>query len=77
MRVTFMYGDHDWMDPRGGKESVDRMKAAGNPNGRLKIIQDAGHHCEYPLSLVLKFITEADSFLQCTLIIKNKRTSSL
>lgn len=77
MRVTFMYGDHDWMDPRGGQESVNRMKAAGNPNGRLQIIQDAGHHCKYPLSLVLKISTDTGSFLQCTLIIKNKRTSSL
>ena len=42
--VTFVYGDHDWMDPIGGKQSIEAMKKAGNKNGRLYIINNAGHH---------------------------------
>jgi len=44
MNVTFVYGDQDWMDPVGGFESVERLREAGNPNGRMFIISDAGHH---------------------------------
>lgn len=44
MPVTFVYGDHDWMDPIGGQQSVEAMKKAGNNNGRLYIINNAGHH---------------------------------
>jgi len=45
MLVTFMYGDQDWMDPVGGFDSVERLRQAGNPNGKMYIITDAGHHC--------------------------------
>jgi len=45
--VTFVYGDQDWMDPAGGFESVERLRQAGNPNGKMYIIPDAGHHCEF------------------------------
>jgi len=44
MPVTFVYGDQDWMDPVGGFESVERLRLAGNPNGKMYIISDAGHH---------------------------------
>ena len=44
--VTFVYGDHDWMDPAGGAKSVENMKAAGNPDGRLYVVTGAGHHGE-------------------------------
>ena len=44
MPVTFVYGDQDWMDPVGGYASVERMRQAGNGNGRMYIISDAGHH---------------------------------
>ncbi|KAH9482592.1 putative cardiolipin-specific deacylase, mitochondrial [Psilocybe cubensis] len=44
MQVTFVYGDHDWMDPVGGQESVKRLRKVGNDNGRMYIISNAGHH---------------------------------
>ncbi|KDR83388.1 hypothetical protein GALMADRAFT_235493 [Galerina marginata CBS 339.88] len=44
MNVTFVYGDHDWMDPVGGQESLKQLKQAGNVNGRMYIIDNAGHH---------------------------------
>jgi len=42
--VTFVYGDHDWMDPVGGEESIRKLKKAGNPNGKMYIVEGAGHH---------------------------------
>ena len=48
--VTFVYGDHDWMDPIGGKQSIEAMKKAGNNNGKLYIINNAGHHGRFSLS---------------------------
>ncbi|KAI0676948.1 alpha/beta-hydrolase [Trametes maxima] len=42
--ITFVYGDHDWMDPEGGKESVERLRQAGNGLGRMYMIPHAGHH---------------------------------
>lgn len=32
------------MDPQGGYESVENMRKAGNPNGRMFIVPRAGHH---------------------------------
>jgi len=40
----FTDGDHDWMDPQGGTESVENMRKAGNGKGRMYIISNAGHH---------------------------------
>jgi len=42
--VTFVYGDHDWMDPEGGEQSVEMMRQAGNGQGRSYIVKNAGHH---------------------------------
>ena len=32
------------MDAAGGKASIEALKAAGNPNGSLHIVEKAGHH---------------------------------
>ena len=32
------------MDPEGGAEAVEKMKAAGNRRARMYIIRNAGHH---------------------------------
>lgn len=50
MPVTFVYGDHDWMDPMGGKQSVEALTKAGNANSKLYIVNDAGHHGKVPSS---------------------------
>ncbi|EAU84547.2 abhydrolase domain-containing protein 4 [Coprinopsis cinerea okayama7 len=42
--VTFVYGDHDWMDPVGGMQSVEKLRQAGNGEGKMYIVNNAGHH---------------------------------
>jgi cardiolipin-specific phospholipase len=42
--VTFVYGDHDWMDPSGGSQSIENMRKAGNGQGRMYIVPHSGHH---------------------------------
>ncbi|KAF9076453.1 Alpha/Beta hydrolase protein [Rhodocollybia butyracea] len=42
--VTFVYGDQDWMDPEGGADSVERLRQVGNGQGRMYIVNNAGHH---------------------------------
>ncbi|VDC02591.1 unnamed protein product [Peniophora sp. CBMAI 1063] len=42
--VVFVYGEHDWMDPKGGSDSVENLRKAGNPNAKMYIVNDAGHH---------------------------------
>ncbi|KDQ64912.1 hypothetical protein JAAARDRAFT_64721 [Jaapia argillacea MUCL 33604] len=42
--ITFVYGDHDWMDPAGGTQSVENLRKAGNGEGRMYIVPHAGHH---------------------------------
>ena len=37
-------GDSDWMDPKGGAESVENLRKAGNGNGKMYIVPHAGHH---------------------------------
>lgn len=42
--VTFVYGEYDWMDSQGGIDSVERLRQAGNGQGRMYIVNNAGHH---------------------------------
>lgn len=42
--MTFVYGDHDWMDPAGGRASLEELKRAGNFTSKMYMIQGAGHH---------------------------------
>ncbi|KIK99999.1 hypothetical protein PAXRUDRAFT_822095 [Paxillus rubicundulus Ve08.2h10] len=42
--VTFAYGEHDWMDPVGGLQSVDKLRRAGNEYGQMFAVPNAGHH---------------------------------
>lgn len=42
--ITFVYGDHDWMDPEGGVRSVENLRGAGNRHAKTVVIRGAGHH---------------------------------
>ncbi|WVR08294.1 hypothetical protein IAU60_005343 [Kwoniella sp. DSM 27419] len=42
--VTFMYGDNDWMDVEGGRDSVKALKEAGNDSASCHVVPKAGHH---------------------------------
>lgn len=44
MPITFAYGEHDWMDPVGGLQSLQQLREAGNHFGRMFVIPSAGHH---------------------------------
>ncbi|KAG9317275.1 Alpha/Beta hydrolase protein [Chiua virens] len=42
--ITFVYGEHDWMDPVGGLQALQNLRQAGNENGRMFVVPNAGHH---------------------------------
>ncbi|CAF3339866.1 unnamed protein product [Rotaria sp. Silwood1] len=44
-RVTFFYGDHDWMDTAAGQRTVDSLnrRINGSNSARLIVIPRAGH----------------------------------
>jgi len=37
-------GDRDWMDPKGGMESIETLRKAGKPHAKMFLIDNAGHH---------------------------------
>lgn len=51
------------MDPEGGAQSVERMRAAGNSDAKMYIVPKAGHHGQ---SLFLPFLPHrAQVLIQC------------
>jgi cardiolipin-specific phospholipase len=42
--IFLVDGDHDWMDPEGGEQSVENLRKAGNGQARSYIVNNAGHH---------------------------------
>ena len=41
---SFLDGEHDWMDPVGGLQALENLRLAGNENGRMFVVPNAGHH---------------------------------
>jgi len=37
-------GDHDWMDPKGGMQSIEKLRQVGNDNAKMYLVNNAGHH---------------------------------
>lgn len=44
MPMSFLYGEHDWMDVRGGKEAVKRLRKQGNDKTNCFVVPNSGHH---------------------------------
>lgn len=44
MPMSFLYGEHDWMDVRGGKEAVKRLRKQGNVKTNCFVVPNSGHH---------------------------------
>lgn len=44
MPMSFLYGEHDWMDVRGGKEAVKRLRKRGNDKTNCFVVPNSGHH---------------------------------
>lgn len=44
MPMSFLYGEHDWMDVRGGKEAVKRLRQRGNVKTNCFVVPNSGHH---------------------------------
>lgn len=44
MPMSFLYGEHDWMDVRGGKEAVKRLRKRGNIKTSCFVVPNSGHH---------------------------------
>lgn len=44
MPMSFLYGEHDWMDVRGGREAVQRLRKQGNVKTNCFVVPNSGHH---------------------------------
>lgn len=42
--ISFIYGEHDWMDAKSGYDVVKKLRALGNDQGRAMVVSHAGHH---------------------------------
>jgi cardiolipin-specific phospholipase len=56
-------GDHDWMDPEGGARSVEILRQAGNGQGRMYIVNNAGHHGAFN-----RFLFINDTYSSCLFV---------
>jgi cardiolipin-specific phospholipase len=59
-------GDHDWMDPKGGVDSVYMLREAGNHRCKTVIIPHSGHHGSNCFTLMRNFTNKF--VCQCTWI---------
>jgi hypothetical protein len=64
------------MDPQGGKESVERLRQAGNGQGRMYLINEAGHHGMFPCDIFV-LCSVAYFVLQYILTIQKLLTTCL
>ena len=65
------------MDPEGGKESVERLRQAGNGLGKMYIIPHAGHHGESQMSLVLQSASYSSRSISTVYLDNPKATNDL
>lgn len=42
--ISYLYGSQDWMDVKGGRESVKRLAEGGNHLGSSFVVDNSGHH---------------------------------
>jgi len=53
--VTFIYGEHDWMDTEAGESACVSLRSTGNIDTRLFLLKGAGHQL---------FIQQPDTFVK-------------
>ena len=56
MPTRVIDGEHDWMDPKGGEDSVENLRKAGNPDAKMYIVNNAGHHGELCFEALLNVL---------------------
>lgn len=42
--ISFIYGEHDWMDATAGYQVVKKLRTLGNDQGRALVLAHCGHH---------------------------------
>lgn len=45
------------MDPVGGLQALHNLRQAGNENGRMLVIPNAGHHCKEMIQQTILSLT--------------------
>ena len=51
------------MDPLGGMQSVEKLRQAGNGEGKMYIINNAGHHCTSSPPITIKLSNKSAVYL--------------